>query len=179
MSEPFDDLEATLEQVWQRLGRGVADPKAAARHPVLATVGAAGAEARVVVLRAVDRAAGQLTVYTDAQSSKVTELQAEPRASLLVWDQKARFQIRLRVRFEIGTAPEIWERLSDGARSLYGGAPPPGAEIAWPSDHVPGAEAQRFAVLTGEILEIETLHLGRDSHRRALFREGRSAWLVP
>ena len=61
-------LDDTLNDVWQRLGRGVADRKAPARHPVLATVGKNGGEARMVVLRGADRATGCLEVHTDRKS---------------------------------------------------------------------------------------------------------------
>lgn len=90
-----------LEQVWLRLGRGVGDRKADARHPIFSTIGAGGPEARVVVLRQADRAAATISVYTDMRSAKINTLAQEPRVSLLVWEQKARLQIRLHVQAEI------------------------------------------------------------------------------
>jgi drug/metabolite transporter (DMT)-like permease len=53
-------------QVWARLLRGVGDRHAPARHPVLATVAQGGMpQARTVVLRAADAAAGTLDIHTD------------------------------------------------------------------------------------------------------------------
>jgi len=178
------DLGALFEEVWQRLRRGVADRRAAARHPVLATTGTAGgAEARVVVLRAADRAAGRLQVHTDAASAKVAELAAEPRASLLVWDARARLQVRLRVRVAVrpGSAVE-WARVPEGARRAYGGHPAPGTQLAGPEGHDPAPDPARFTVLEAEIAEIEVLRLADERHLRARFRraEGwRGAWLAP
>lgn len=172
-------LEDTLNDVWQRLGRGVADRKAAARHPVLATVGETGGEARMVVLRGADRATGCLEVHTDAASAKVKELRANPNATLLIWDQKARLQIRLRVTITIKEGDAgAWSRVPDTARGVYGGTPPPGARIETPSDHAPNPTPERFAVLTCRIVEIETLTLDTP-HRRARFCDGSAQWIAP
>lgn len=172
-------LEDTLNDVWQRLGRGVADRRAPARHPVLATCGADGAEARVVVLRGADRADATLEVHTDTASAKVAELREHPNATLLIWDQKARLQIRVRVAVAIAEAdPIVWARVPDTARGVYGGMPQPGTPINAPEDHQPNPEPARFAVLTCKIREIETLHLS-NPHRRARFRDDAAQWIAP
>lgn len=177
-------LEGTLGQVWQRLARGVADRRSPARHPVLATVGRdGGAEARSVVLRGVDAAAGALTFHTDLASAKVAEIAAEPRGTVLIWDAKAQLQMRLRVELTVrdGTQAE-WAAVPEGAQRVYGGTPAPGAEIARPDAHDSAPDPARFAVVTAQVDAIETLHLGQDRHRRALFRRAdgfRGVWLAP
>ncbi len=185
MDGAADSLEATLDEVWARLARGVADARAPARHPVLATQGTRGfAEARTVVLRGADRAAARLEIHTDARSAKAAELAAAPGATVHVWDKGARLQMRLRVAVEIVTGAEAdaaWARVPEGARLQYGGAPAPGAEIAAPDAHAPGAERAQFALLACAVREIETLRLG-EPHARALFLaeagwHGR--WLAP
>ncbi len=185
MSDALHRLDGTLEAVWQRLARGVADRRAAARHPVLATVGRArGAEARVVVLRRADREAGVLDVHTDTASGKIAEIARDPMATLLVWDARAQLQIRLRVTVEVRQdldAQAEWARVPDASRKNYGGTPP-GTAIDAPEAAEDGAEAARFAVLSCRIDEIETLHLGRDRHYRAIFRRDAGfagAWLAP
>ncbi|MEL7460882.1 MAG: pyridoxamine 5'-phosphate oxidase family protein [Pseudomonadota bacterium] len=172
-------LEDTLNDVWQRLGRGVADRRAPARHPVLATAGPDGGEARMVVLRGADRASGCLEIHTDAASAKVAELRANPKATVLIWDPKARLQIRLRVdvTITVGDGP-AWARVPDTARGVYGGSPPPGAPIDTPGDHAANPTPARFAVLTCTIREIETLTLD-DPHRRARFRDNTAGWIAP
>ncbi|MEL6644219.1 MAG: pyridoxamine 5'-phosphate oxidase [Pseudomonadota bacterium] len=179
----FTTLDGTLTQVWQRLGRGVADRRSPARHPVLATVGRDGAEARTVVLRGVDAAAGVLTFHTDLASGKVAEIADHPGGTVLIWDAKAQLQMRLRVHLSVraGTAAE-WAAVPEGAQRVYGGTPAPGAPVATPEDHDPAPDPARFGVVTAEVLEIETLHLGRERHRRAVFRraEGfQGVWLAP
>jgi pyridoxamine 5'-phosphate oxidase len=185
MSDWWLDLPTTLDQVWLRLGRGVVDRKADARHLVFATTGAAGPEARVVVLRHADRAAASVSVYTDLRSAKVAELQQDPRASLLVWEQKARLQIRLRVHVDITSGEAVakqWQRVPDGARKVYGSEPAPGLPIDDPTHVSTLAKPAAFAVLVCHIRDIETLHLGDDLHRRAMFRadtDWQGQWLAP
>ncbi|MEL7117744.1 MAG: pyridoxamine 5'-phosphate oxidase family protein, partial [Pseudomonadota bacterium] len=81
-------LADRLSDAWQRLLLGVTDRDAPARHLMVATVGrSGGAEARMVVLRAVDPTAARLAFHTDAASGKIAELALDPRISLIVWDQ--------------------------------------------------------------------------------------------
>ncbi|TCP62302.1 pyridoxamine 5'-phosphate oxidase [Rhodovulum bhavnagarense] len=181
----FNTLPGVLDLVWQRLSDGILDRHAAARTPVLATRGAAGAEARMVVLRAADRTAGHVDIHSDLRAAKVAELRAEPHAALLVWDGLALLQIRLRARFEVLSGPAVepdWQASAPSSRTLYGGSPAPGAPLPHPSDHAPGPDRAAFAVLRGWLTEIETLHLRPDHHRRALFRAAdgwAGSWRAP
>lgn len=185
MSEWWLGLPTTLDQVWLRLGRGVVDRKADARHLVFATTGSAGSEARMVVLRRTDRASASVSVYTDLRSAKITELMQEPRASLLVWEQKAHLQIRLRVHVEIKSGEAVaeqWQRVPQAARKVYGSQPPPGTPIDYPEQLSAQANPGSFAVLVCNIKEIETLYLGPDMHRRAKFCADTAwvgQWLAP
>ncbi len=79
MNDWFATLDGLLERAWRELARGAEDGDAAARLPVLATVGAdGGARARTLALRRADRAAGGVDLYTDAATSKIAELRANP-----------------------------------------------------------------------------------------------------
>lgn len=186
MAEWYEDLEDLWGEIWRRLERGVADRRAPARHPVLATAGLeGGAEARVVVLRAASAEDAMLEVHTDSASSKVGELARDPRATLLIWEDRARLQIRMKARVEIlkgAGAARAWARIPEGAQQVYGGAPAPGTPIPAPEAHEPGPDPERFTVLTARIGEVDALHLGRDRHRRARFRAAdnwRGEWLAP
>lgn len=181
-----EQLGGTLTEVWTRLVRGVTDRRAATRHLTLASVGFdGGGEARTVVLRKADRAAGEVDVYTDSASAKVSEIALEPRVTLHVWDARPQLQIRLRCKVDIlsgDSVQAIWERMSNGHRSNYGGTPRPGTPIEEPKDYLVTPHAQRLAVLRCVIAEIETLHLGSNPHRRAIFRRAagwQGAWLAP
>jgi pyridoxamine 5'-phosphate oxidase len=185
MNEWWLSLPTTLDQVWLRLGRGVVDRKADARHPMLATAGAGGPEARIVVLRQAVRALSAVSVYTDIRSAKITDLRQETRASLLVWEQKARLQIRLRAHVEIlsGQAvAEQWQRVPSAARNVYGSQPSPGTPMDHPNQLLAQANPDVFAVLVCNIKEIETLYLGPDLHQRAKFCADTAwagQWLAP
>jgi pyridoxamine 5'-phosphate oxidase len=185
MNEWWLSLPTTLDQVWLRLGRGVVDRKADARHPILATAGAGGAESRIVVLRQVDRTLATVSVYTDRHSTKITDLTHNPHASLLVWEQKARLQIRLRVQVEIQSGEAVaalWQRVPEAARNVYGSEPAPGSPIDDPQHLKSRANPDAFAVLVCHIREIETLYLGSDLHRRSRFSADSvwaGQWLAP
>ena len=179
-------LEDTLAEAWRRLVRGAADRRAPARNPALATTARDGAPAlRTVVLRAADPAAGTLEVHTDAASAKAGEIAAEPRVALLVWEAKARLQIRVAAEaaaLDGAARAARWARVPDGARRAYGGTPAPGVPLAVPEDHDPTPQASRFLPLVLTATEIETLLLGPDLHRRARFRRASGwagEWIAP
>lgn len=173
-------------QAWSILSRGVADRKAPARHPVLATTSSThGAQARVVVLRKAVQAPPMLEIHTDTLSGKVSDLKEDPRASLLVWAPKASIQLRLRVAVSVeegSSASEQWHRVPDGSRQAYGGTPPPGHPIASPEDFSPNPTVERFAVLRCDLVELDMLHLASEGHRRALYRAAdnfKGQWIAP
>ena len=179
---PDPRLADTLDTVWTMLAQGAADRAAPARHPVLATSGPAGPEARLLVLRAADRSAARLTFHTDAASGKCADLATDPRAAVLLWDPEAQFQVRLRVTAYLrpGSADE-WAAVPDPSRRAYGGTPPPGAPLATPEAHDPAPDLARFTVIEAAIREIETLRLATP-HERAIFRAAdgfRGTWRAP
>lgn len=179
MSEQGTRLDAVLDEVWHQLARGVSDASAPARTLVLATSGAEGGEARMVVLRGSDRAADLLLLHTDALSPKVAELRADPRATLLAWDPQGHLQIRMRVTATVTSAdPALWDALPETARRAYGGTPPPGTPMDAPGDWRAAPERHRMAEIACRIREIDVLHLAAPAHRRALFSraDGRRHW---
>ncbi|OSQ48987.1 pyridoxamine 5'-phosphate oxidase family protein [Marivita geojedonensis] len=184
MSDP-NDLAAFLDLGWQRLTRGVADRRAAARHPVFATVSPDGLpEARTVVLRAASRSTGSVEVHTDGGSDKITSLRANPHAQLMIWDEKAKLQIRLSTTVTVHQGPEVadkWQTVPDGSRMAYGASPKPGTPI--PNAHAYEKLASRdwFTVLSCRIDKIELMQLV-EPHRRAVFQASdawQGEWRVP
>lgn len=178
-------LDTLREQAWKRLSRGVADRRAAARHPTLASVDRQGMpRARTVVLRAADRDQAKLRVYTDRYADKVDELQATPHAGIHVWDQSAHLQIRLLadVAVQVGAAVEpVWAELSEHARNCYGFQPTSGAPIADSLGYEQWPQPSAFAVLDMTIQQMDILHLG-NRHRRGWFErqdEWVGRWIVP
>lgn len=178
-------LDGLYEQAWARLSRGVGDRHAPARHPTLATVSARGMpQARIVVLRAVDKQAGILRVYTDLQSAKVDDLRATPMAALLVWDSSAHLQIRLQASVTILTgadAAPLWDKMPEHARMAYGSSPPPGQPVRDALAYTKSPDPASFAVLDLHVLEMDLVHLGPDHRRARYMREDGFAgqWVAP
>lgn len=186
MSEWYTELQSTLDHVWQLLTRATADRRSPVRTPVLATTGPDGVpDARVVVLRAATRSTGTLDVYTDKRSKKVKDLESHPTATFCAWVPKADLQIRITSLALIRSGTDIlplWQSMSTPARRVYGGMPAPGVLLAHPSEFGVQPDPAALAVLRCEISRIETLHLGRDLHRRARFcREDawQGSWHAP
>lgn len=186
MSDWYTELDSTLDQVWQLLGRAIRDPKSPLRTPVMATVGADGTpDARVVVLRSATRSAGALEVYTDRRSKKVKDLESCPSVTICAWLPKADLQVRIKSLGTIASGSEVlplWQSMSETARRVYGGVPAPGMLLAHPSAFGIRPDPADLAVLRFAISEIETLHLGREMHRRARFQRDDAwagAWCAP
>jgi len=184
MSEP-GDLGAFLAGAWQHLMRGVADRRAPARTPVLASVSPGGMpEARMVVLRAAAQGAGTLEVHSDTETGKVAALQARPHAALHVWVPKARLQIRMDAQVEIRTGPQVsraWQQVPPAARVSYGAEPAPGTPIADVADYAQNPDPARFAVLHCVLTRMDLLHLDT-AHRRAVYARAdgwQGTWVAP
>ena len=179
------DLEQLNAEVWLRLTRGVHDRHAPARHPTLATVSPDGRpQARTVVLRAADKAAGTLDIHTDLRSAKVTDLRANPFASLHVWDTSAHLQLRIEASVTILTGPDVaatWQGVPETSRRAYGSTPAPGQLIAQALGYTKAADPACFAVLRLRVSTVDALHLG-PNHRRARFdreNDWTGTWLAP
>lgn len=179
------DLTQLHAEVWRRLTRGVHDRHAPARHPTLATVTSDGRpQARTVVLRAANKAAGTVDIHTDLRSAKVRELRAAPFAALHVWDASAHLQLRLEAHVTLLTGIDvaaIWAAVPEASRVSYGSIPAPRQPIAQALDYTKAYDAAAFAVLRLQISAIDALHLG-PNHRRAKFDRGTDwagVWLAP
>jgi hypothetical protein len=148
-------LAAVLAQAWALLARGRTDPAHGCHWPVLATVGLdGGADARTVVLRALDPARRELAVHSDAHAGKLGQLNAEARACLVFHDAPGRTQLRARgpIRSHVAddAAARAWATLAPHSRALYAGF-------------------ERFALLRMRVTDLDWLLLDPNGHRRARF----------
>lgn len=180
MTDNFRDLSGMMDALWRRLDAGLTDPDAPARTLALATD---GPSVRLVVLRAADRAKGELTFYTHAHSSKIAELERTPFAELLLWDPSAMFQARLAARITMtpGTR-DLWDSLTHGARLNYATDPLPGTLLNDPGANAPRPDPGLLTVLTAHIAKIDLLHLGALPHARATYRRDdgfHGRWIAP
>lgn len=194
MAQP-DTLDAVLADALDRLEEGARNRKNAMHLPVVAT---ADADARVMVLRHVDREARALRFHTDLRAPKVAALAADPRVGLLAYDPEAHVQLRMRGQGRIERdgeeVEEAWSASSNFARRCYLAPHPPSSAHGAPLPNLPEdvrdaepdparleEEARaNFAILKVRLDEIDWFSLAHDGHRRALWRrEGQSTWLAP
>jgi len=188
-------LPAVLDAVWSALARGVQDRWTPWALPTLATVGADGTpQARVIALRAADRASRTLTFHTDVRSGKVAALAGNRRAAATFWDPvdavEARFTGRVTLHREDDVALACWQDASALSKSAASIALAPGTPLtrATSFDQLvqEGSADMAFSHFAALVLEIEMLDwlwLGPRDLRRARFewggRDGAGQWLVP
>jgi pyridoxamine 5'-phosphate oxidase len=181
------ELQDIRVAVWRELLLACRDKAHAWRTPALATHSADGAQARTVVLREADDVTQTLFIFTDARAAKVAELQAQPRATLLLWSSALSWQLRLRLHVDVHTdglaVTSRWARLrhSPAAQDYLAPLPPGSPSSMAATVATPHAAEQRhfFAVLSARVLAMDWLELHPQGHRRALFDEHGARWLTP
>lgn len=193
-----DQLRAAFDGAWQLLVRGAGDRHSPVHTPVVASVAADGTPAaRVMVLRAADRAAATLRFHTDARSPKVSAL-ADGAVQVLAYHPGAAIQLRLSgtARIDPALADTAWAQATPFARRCYLAVAAPGSPLPAPGSGLPPAVEGRkpseaeltaarpnFAVLVITLTAIDWLHLAQTGHRRARFRCDENGWhgewLVP
>ncbi len=198
----YNDLTQTLAEI-QRLGEeGAVNRKAAAHHPVVATIDTNGfPNQRVMILRECNWAKSTLRFHTDLRSDKIAHITAQPRASALIYDEAAKLQIRLSGRLSIeheDAAEDAWNASTEFARRCYMTQSAPGsaanAPISGLPDWIEGKQPtldmlrdarENFAILWFEFDRIDWLYLANSGHRRARFVKGAEStswaceWLIP
>lgn len=181
----MSELEQFLSAAWDRLELGVADPGAATRRIVLATVDAEGRpQARTLVLRAASRSKARLEIQTDLGSAKIGELTHRPFGQFLAWDPEVQLQLRLSAEIHVLTGDAVedrWTKIPDASRRGYGAVPKPGSPIPHALAYAKPADREGFAVLQAQVYAMDLVDLN-EPHRRALFRaeDGwAGSWCVP
>lgn len=198
---PGDDasLSTILAAAWSRLARAAAHAAEDWHWPVLASVDARNperpaADARVVVLRAVDARTGELEVHGDARSHKLAQLRAAPDTCLVFHDRGRELQLRTwgaaRVHAGDARARRAWDALAASSRRAYLAPRVPGEPVDAPDPNLPEAFRTRppdaaesepgfahFAAIVIVPRRLEWLALDRAGHRRARFeRDAEGAW---
>ena len=184
------DLNDIAPWIERSLARGASDPRSAFHWLTLTSVDGTGRpQARTVVLREFCSSTNELVIFTDRRSTKVADVEREPRTGLHVYDARKRVQLRLEGSSQLETCGERWERAwaraKQGTLLDYGREPGPGTPIDTPTSGEMATidSVDTFTVLIFTLQKADYLHLGREQHRRAqvIFTlEGSSAtWLVP
>jgi len=181
----FQKLDDFLNFAWSQISRGKVDKKSPARHPTFVTLSSDGfPKARTLVMRRSDRKNNEIEFHTDTTSSKMFELDRDPRAGIHIWLPKVHLQIQMGVEVEVQvgdiTIP-IWREVPINSRVAYGTIPSPGTVIPNPLAFEQVPDQERFAILICHIQSVELLLLG-NKHIRALYKRTtnwRGEWLSP
>lgn len=180
----LDTLAAIEDTLWRELADAPRDKAHPWRTPVLATTDGQIGDARTVVVRDADREAALLLLYSDARSAKVTQAQAHPAATLVMWSPALAWQLRIRVHLEVCTdgleLSSRWARLKlTPAANDYLSLHAPGSAL----DSALAARGERahFALIEAHVRSIDWLELdAKQGHRRARFGVGATpVWLQP
>jgi len=191
----YDDLDASLFEVWRLLREGPVLRRNAFHMPALATVDADGSpQVRTVVLREADPATGTLRFHCDRRSAKAADIAATGRAALHGYDEASKIQIRVSGTANLHTDDAVADAAWDGSRIMsrtcYGIAPAPGTTLpagdayTQPAD---GADLDlarpNFCAVVVTATRLDFLFLDRRGHRRAGWvRDGAGwtgRWLAP
>ncbi|RIV25130.1 pyridoxamine 5'-phosphate oxidase [Fibrisoma montanum] len=200
----IDNLPRTLADLerdaWKQLVSAPQRKKDGFKTCTIATRLDDGADARTVVLRQADEVQKCIWFHTDRRAGKVTQLKANPQATLLFWDDDRQIQLRLVVRTTIhlndNVADEQWQKLWVGGRKTYlseqqPGSGQPGPYPGFPErlgEELPSQEESEagrvnFAVIACQVLRMDYLHLSRAGQTRAQFTyqgdETGRQWLAP
>ncbi len=174
------------QHIWKELGRASQDRHHAWRTPVLATAAGNGlVNARTVVLRDADAVLGNLRVFTDERSPKVSEISKQPAALFVFWSSRLNWQLRVQAQISVKTTgPDIealWQRVSQtgGARDYLGQAAPGTPTCAPEKTTEDLQQHSHFAVLDAKVIEMDWLELRREGHRRARLLADTWEWLTP
>ncbi|WP_337064560.1 pyridoxamine 5'-phosphate oxidase family protein [Rouxiella badensis] len=173
-------LEDIDISAWTALETAASDPQSGFRYLNLCTVDTAGnPQARMVVLRRVDRLARILEFHTDTRSPKWQEIAAHPRVTVVGYGHQQKLQLRLegtikQYTFESQQASAAWRGLSARTRSTYAGGPP-GDSLAFhaaaddasaqPLDDAEGLA--HFGVLILHVNTLDWFQLSRENNQRA------------
>ena len=200
--DPIPSLAELYEDVWFRLSNAASRARDEWHLPVLATTGSNGyPEARVVVLRSVDRSSRLINCHTDARSPKVKEICESPLASWVFYERESRVQLRLGGATTVHTTDEVadasWAATELSSRRCYLAPHGPSEHLSeWnpnlPPDLLKSAPVEEeslpgrpnFTVLRTKIEWMERLELHHAGHIRSRWTwsddgEVAGRWLAP
>ncbi|MGA1030338.1 MAG: pyridoxamine 5'-phosphate oxidase family protein [Flavobacteriaceae bacterium] len=161
------------------------DKKHPFRYFTLATVNAEGLpKTRMVVLRDFDVQHFTFTLYTDARSNKVKDLQHQKNVQLFFYHPKKQMQLIVEAELVQQDAPKaLFLKLPPSAQKDYTTSLAPGSLLEPEIELLYESHQNYFMRLVFEAKTIEILQLSRPQHQRARFIAGSQGWkkdfLVP
>ncbi|AOF93292.1 pyridoxamine 5'-phosphate oxidase family protein [Sinorhizobium sp. RAC02] len=176
------NLDDTVASAWAELEAATVNLQSGFRYVNLCSVDASGRpQARMVVLRRIERTRRLLEVHTDTRSAKWQEISQHASVTILGFCARTKLQLRLQGMVErhgpgSERADKAWAELSPWTRSTYAGGPP-GDEVhvgAIPKSMAANAIADSdgkafFGVLSFRAEALDWFELRHADNRRALF----------
>lgn len=169
--------ENLAARVWQELIRATKDRHHGWKTPALATIGIGGnPQVRTIVLRHANSTLWTLDAYTDLRSSKCHELMKHPHAQLVFWSAKLNWQLRVSIVASVYSKGDLvdqaWARMRQSKSAKdYLSEQAPGQVLVDMNQHtlcLPEIPAiHHLAVLRFEVISMDWLELGRETHYRA------------
>lgn len=140
------------------------------RLPSLATLSADGPQQRSLVLRRFNPKKWELVFFTDFRSTKIKELQKDPRASLHFYDSEKQLQLRLKgiinIEHQSPASREALAEIPIDRRGDYQSGLAPG-EVLSDISETSGTKAEaNFALLRFQTKSLDYLEINRVGHRR-------------
>tara|TARA_B100002051_G_scaffold275043_1_gene317687 strand:- start:1317 stop:1922 length:606 start_codon:yes stop_codon:yes gene_type:complete len=190
----FNEIE---NKIWQMLNEGASNRNAPFHLPVFVC---GDHDARIVVLRKVEKDKSLLQFHSDIRSNKVNTIKKNPHASLLFYDKDEKIQIRVKSSCKINYKNEVakiaWENTSHMSRKCYLADNGPGTISKDPTSGLnPKIERmeyskkdsesgfKNFCVIQCFVESIEWLYLAAKGHRRLLIDlkniKKKYLWLTP
>ena len=186
----MNTLDDMLNAAFDRLAEGAAPGRSAFSMIYAATIGADGRpRTRTVVMRQFERAPCRIWFNTDLRSPKASEIAADPRISILAYDQNAGFQIRIEgkaVLHKGDGARAAWDATAERSRVCYRQVEGPSTELERPHSTDPTDEMrspekadwgfENFGAVETIPTSFDVLDLGRSGHRRCRFQAAEGNW---
>jgi pyridoxamine 5'-phosphate oxidase len=192
----YNNLTDAFAESWRLATRGVADRRSGFHHATVSSIGLEGQpRLRTVILRGCEPAAWALRFHTDRRSTKIAELERDPRMSVLLYDTQAKIQLRFEglasLHHDDDVADKAWEQTRVFSRQCYGILPGPGTMIDEGASYflpettseATASGREHFCAVVVKASSFEWLYLASGGHRRASFvrtSDGfTSQWLAP
>lgn len=188
----WDDLGEVYQAIWRKLERAVKDRREGWHLLTVATLRNTSPELRTVVLRGVSQEKNSIWFHTDLRSPKALDIKTSPHGSLLFYDPKHKWQLRLRGVFSFDSLSEetetVWKKTSESAKRCYQGPFAPGTLSENYSANLPESSVgsdfgrENFTRVFFKIHEMDWLYLRALGHQRALWYDenpSSGTWVNP
>lgn len=189
--DSFDDI---FQAIKHELNRGALDSKHPFRFVSFATQGEEGPDVRYVVLRKIDKEFN-FYFFTDARSSKVSQLKNKEQIALLFYHPGKRVQIKVLGKAEIHQKNRIsesfWSSVQGDSKKAYNSVLAPGDVVSDPENAFFWSNEMNdahFCLIKFCPLQLEGLQLNGLKHFRVQYIKTKnnqdeslwsSTWLVP